>query len=401
MAAAACRQEPSGTAGPRPLLLASITAGYHATCGIGLDGTAYCWGNGRYGQLGLDSTEECSSVPGEDPCVATPAPVATTLKVTSIDAGGVHVCAVTPAGTAHCWGDDRFGQLGTPDTAELCGYPPGPCARAPQSVSLSGVLAISAGDSHTCATLQGSAYCWGYGAYGRLGSGSSANAEEPALVSGGVLFRAVVTGGSFSCGIAASDSTAYCWGYNHLGQLGDGGTAANALPAPVTGARRFGLLTAGTAHACGLTASGEAYCWGGADQGELGITDSTGDCGGYACSTRPVLVSGGLRFTALAAGHAFTCGATATASLCWGALPGIAGAGPRVPTPFGTEGTAGGPVFVSFTAGFDHACGLTAAHEAYCWGSDRHGKLGDGPDVASGGRPVLVVAPDSSTAAAP
>jgi hypothetical protein len=70
-----------------------------------------------------------------------------------------------------------------------------------------------------------------------------------------------------------------------------------------------------------------------------------------------------------------------------------------VPAAFGTRGTAGGEAFVVLSAGFDHACGITAAHEAYCWGGDYHGKLGDGPGDGSGSRPVIVIAPDSTPAA--
>jgi alpha-tubulin suppressor-like RCC1 family protein len=34
----------------------SISAGLRHTCGRRLDGTVYCWGSGRTGQLGTNST---------------------------------------------------------------------------------------------------------------------------------------------------------------------------------------------------------------------------------------------------------------------------------------------------------------------------------------------------------
>jgi alpha-tubulin suppressor-like RCC1 family protein len=48
--------------------------------------------------------------------------------------------------------------------------------------------------------------------------------------------------------------------------------------------------------------------------------------------------------------------------------------------------------FISVTAGFEHTCGITAAGDAYCWGSNSFGKLGDGSEPTEvRPRPVLVL----------
>ena len=379
---------------PPPLLLESITAGTYATCGIGLNSTAYCWGEGRYGQLGFPAREDCTSIPGESPCATAPDTVSGGYSFISISAGGQHACGLVATHLVLCWGDKQFGQLGTPQSSDTCGLPPTPCARVPVRVQLAGLSQLSSGGDHTCAVRQtGTAYCWGYGAYGRLGNGSSANSNTPDSVRG-VAFRSIAAGGSFSCGIAV-DSTVYCWGYNHLGQLGNGTTTPSLLPAPITGNHHFIELTAGVAHACGVTDQAEAYCWGSNIEGELGSTAPVELCDFNACNKEPVLVVGNILFVSLTAGEEFTCGWSAAASYCWGAVPGTTGRGPAAPAAFGTLGTLGGDPFVTLSAGFDHACGITAVHEAYCWGSDYHGKLGNGPDSA-GVAPVLVVAPDSS-----
>lgn len=382
---------------PAPLLLTDIAAGYYATCGLAPGGAAYCWGNGRQGQLGFAPVEECSSIPGEDPCAHTPRRVAGGHTFTQIAAGGAHFCALTSPGEVYCWGDDRFGQLGTLDTAAICGLTvPGPCARTPQLAYMpTPATEVSAGDSHTCAIVDAS-YCWGYGSSGQLGLGSNANSPQPRVTAGGMLFRSIAVGGSTSCGIAAADSVTYCWGNNHLGQLGDSTRTARTIPQPVADTTRFVALAVGTAHTCGITPQGNALCWGAAGLGELGDAAAAPDCGGYPCRATPVSVSGNLHFTALAAGTSFTCGITATASYCWGAVPGLSNS-LSVPTAFGTRGTGGGTPFTAITTAYDHACGITAAHDAYCWGGDYHGKLGNGPVEAPSGRPVLVIAPDSTT----
>jgi hypothetical protein len=83
---------------------------------------------------------------------------------------------------------------------------------------------------------------------------------------------------------------------------------------------------------------------------------------------------------------------TMTESFCWGAVP--TGVTTAVPVPMRTEGSAG-LVFLRVTAGTEHGCGITSSAEAYCWGIDYQGVLGDGP-AEGGPLPVLVrEAPDS------
>lgn len=402
LAAASCGNGPTQNQPVRPLLLEAISAGYYTTCGLALTGKAYCWGDGGLGQLGVPPTdsrlEDCSSIPGEAPCASTPTPVSGGGVFTTIAAGGVHFCALLAAGQTECWGDDQFGQLGTLDTAAFCGQPPQPCAGAPVIAFLGGAISVSGGDSHTCAVQQGgTAYCWGYGSSGQLGNGGTSNREVPDSV-GGVQFRSIDAGGASTCGIAA-DSTVYCWGLNHLGQLGDDSVSSSSLPRPIASTERFVQVSVGAAHACGVTSHGAALCWGSDISGELGTTASLATCNGVPCSRVPVPVQGGIAFVAVLAGEdAYTCGLSTTESYCWGEFPGRTGPGSSVPAPFGTLGTAGGEPFVALSGGFDHACGITATHGAYCWGSDYHGKLGDGPGDGSGSRPVIVVAPDSTSA---
>jgi hypothetical protein len=184
---------------------------------------------------------------------------------------------------------------------------------------------------------------------------------------------------------------AYCWGYNHLGQLGDGSLTSRALPTPVSTDLRFVDVTTGVAHTCARTPEGTAYCWGAAGEGQLGTEATLASCEFYGCSLVPVPVSGGHVFNNLTAGT-FTCGAAADGSYCWGAY--LLGDTASVPVPVRTRGSSGEP-FLKMSIGFDHACGIVAGELAYCWGSDYQGKLGDGP-VEGGPLPVLVrEAPDS------
>jgi len=122
--------------------------------------------------------------------------------------------------------------------------------------------AVSVGRHHTCGlTPAGSAYCWGDNSRGQLGDETTTARSSPVLVVGRVSYAAVSAGNSHTCGITAA-GTAYCWGLNVQGQLGDGTTESRRRPVPVAGDIRYVAVDAGGSgqalgfHSCGLTAAG-------------------------------------------------------------------------------------------------------------------------------------------------
>src|SRR2546430_3935126 len=78
-----------------------FTAGQAHACALSTDGTAYCWGDNTFGQLGDGTVTERD----------TPVAVAGGLRISRISAGADHTCGVTPAGGAYCRGDNNAGQL--------------------------------------------------------------------------------------------------------------------------------------------------------------------------------------------------------------------------------------------------------------------------------------------------
>jgi alpha-tubulin suppressor-like RCC1 family protein len=90
------------------------------------------------------------------------------------------------------------------------------------------------GENHSCGlTSNGSAYCWGRNGLGRLGDGTTTDRSTPVAVSGGLSFIAVSAGSNHSCGLTSSGN-AYCWGWNFYGQLGDGTTSSSYTPVRIS-----------------------------------------------------------------------------------------------------------------------------------------------------------------------
>ena len=93
--------------------------------------------------------------------------VASLAEAATLSAGEEHTCAVVDQGV-RCWGANDYGQLGKPQVrsspmaVDVVGLEPG---------RSHGVTAVAAGNSHTCAVVDGTAMCWGWNGDGQLGSG--------------------------------------------------------------------------------------------------------------------------------------------------------------------------------------------------------------------------------------
>jgi alpha-tubulin suppressor-like RCC1 family protein len=276
---------------PGGLTFVTVSTGFWHTCGVTTAGAAYCWGGDYVDGLLGDGTYAGSS--GTN--YRTPVPVAGGLAFAAVSAGVYHTCGVTTSGAAYCWGVHTWGRLG--DGTDETGRSP-----LPPVAVLGGLTfaAVSAGYASTCGvTTTGSAHCWGSNGWGSLGTGTEAGPEGcpgyeippetypcsrvPVAVMGGLAFGAVSVAGG-ACGVTALGG-GYCWGANHHGQLGDGSTTNSAAPVAVAGEFTFAAISSGGGYSCGVATGGVAYCWGDNNYGQLGTGTTTG-------STVPVKVAG-------------------------------------------------------------------------------------------------------------
>jgi alpha-tubulin suppressor-like RCC1 family protein len=180
----------------------AISALDNQSCALISGGHVRCWGQDITEQFGDGSKKD----------TLTPVTVIGPSGALPVSSGG-HSCALTSDGGVQCWGSNRFGQLGDGSTTG---------SMTPVTVSgLSDAVAVSAGDYHTCAlTSSGRVQCWGANSNGQLGDGTGALARlTPVTVSGLSGVVAVSAGNAHSCALY-HDGAVSCWGSNYYGQAG-------------------------------------------------------------------------------------------------------------------------------------------------------------------------------------
>jgi alpha-tubulin suppressor-like RCC1 family protein len=279
--------------------VAAIAAGASHTCALTAAGGVKCWGYNFNGQLGNGTTTD-SHTPVDVSGLAS--------GVAAIAAGENHTCALTTGGGVNCWGYNDHGQLGDGTTTRRL-------APVPVSGLASGVAAIAGGGSHTCAVTTGGAVkCWGLNDHGQLGDGTTTERLAPVSVSGLTSGVTVIAAGRYHTCAATTGGGVKCWGWNALGQLGDGTTTQRLTPVPVSGlASGVAAIVAGDHHTCAVTTGGAAKCWGYNLFGQLGDATMTQ-------RSMPVDVSGlATGVSAISAGSNHTCALLAGAGVkCWG-----------------------------------------------------------------------------------
>lgn len=380
-----------------------VSAGAEFSCARSGNGQVRCWGYGAFGQLGNEATGDqyqpvvVVNTTGSGPLTG----------VTQLSSGWSHSCVVVDGGQVRCWGENGEGQLG--DGTRVDAFRPVVVSNDTGTGALTGVVAVAAGEAHTCALKSnGQVRCWGDNSQGQLGDGTTTDRLRPAAVSspGGTANLTdvveVSAGGYFSCARLANGK-ARCWGSNFYGQLGDGTTANRLRPVAVsnmggTGAlKEVAKLSAGRWHTCIRLGNGQARCWGDNEDGQLG--DGT-----TSNRTRPVAVSNATGGNALqnvrkiSAGTWHTCAQLSNGQArCWGANAfGALGDGTTtsrlrpvsVSDPAGTGALTG---VSGISAGeYRHSLALVDGDQARAWGDNFTGQLGDGT-TTNRSRPVVVL----------
>ncbi len=221
--------------------------------------------------------------------------------VVGVSAGVESVCGLLEDGRAMCWGRNDVGQAARAPTVA-------PVPR-PALARLLGanVTDIAMGENHACARKSdGTVWCWGEGAFGKLGDGRDDVSGAPAPIPDLTDVADVEAGWDHTCA-RKNDGSVLCWGLGRLGQIPGGQDIVNTptavdLVGPATsihlgpsttcalveGARPgcAGTLTLGAipegkppvvdmaigaVHGCLLYVGGTVACWGGNESGQAGV----------------------------------------------------------------------------------------------------------------------------------
>jgi alpha-tubulin suppressor-like RCC1 family protein len=323
----------------------SVALGYSHTCALLFDGRVVCWGdNGEEGRLGIGSDDDQLFLPQE---------VVELDDIVDLSVGGNSACVVRSDGTVWCWGDNAFGQLGNGTTQN---------SNIPVQVpDLTNVAQVECGDSFTCALSRtGAITCWGdMGADLPKGFGAKVDAfgDRPSRVFETESGKRISATKHHAC-VVRTDGTAFCFGANPDGQLGNGRycdweqspqtVLSSSLDTPV--AFIVDVATGGwistsyewtwdeVTHqsiptpvetvaglSCARVANGQIYCWGSNEYGALGIGNNsdlnTEDTSAYRQNHAGIPIDG-IDAVEVKAMAAYACARTSQADVwCWGGGP--------------------------------------------------------------------------------
>ena len=321
---------------------------------VGSDGNAYAWGYNNNSQLGDGTTSTRQTTPV---MVGKPAGAPANFTYVQVSAGYDHSLALGSDGNAYAWGYNGYGRLGdgtstdknTPvrvKTPDRKAYPDLPADFT--------YLQVSAGASHSLAVgSDGNAWAWGWNGGGQLGDGTGNSRNAPVRVKtpdrntypdlpADFTYVQVSAGGDHSLAVG-SDGNAYAWGSNEYGQLGDGTTTERHAPVMVRTPDRktypdlpadftYLQVSAGTDHSLALGSDGNVYAWGYNYYGQLG-NNRSGD------NANPVPV--------------------------------------RVRDPANPTDTSQGLKAAQVRAGYHFSLAVGSDGNAYAWGYNRNGQLGN------------------------
>ena len=327
---------------PQDFTYVQVSAGQYHSLALGSDGNTYAWGRSDYGQLGDGTTTERHTPVRINKPEGTPAD----FTYVQVSAGYFHSLALGSDGNTYAWGWNDYGQLGDGTTTER--HTPVRINKPEGTPADFTYVQVSAGYFHSLALgSDGNTYAWGWNDYGQLGDGTTTERHTPVRINkpegtpADFTYVQVSAGWEHSLALG-SDGNAYAWGYNGNGQLGNGtGTQRNTpvrvktpdrntypdLPTDFT----YLQVSAGCTHSLAVGSDGYAYAWGNNSDGQLGKNTTRN-------SSLPV----------------------------------------RVRDPANPTDKSKGLKAVQVSAGFHHSLAMGTDGNAYAWGANGYGQLGDG-----------------------
>lgn len=246
------RSSPVSVVGDHSFIETSSGSAHNA--GLKVDGTLWKWGTDSNGRLGRNTQNENKS---------SPVSVIGDHSFVDVQSGTSNTVARKDDGTAWAWGLNSSGRLG--DDTIINRSSPVSVIGDHSFVEI-GMSTASAG----CRKEDGSVWTWGEGTTSELGQGTVAvDRSSPISVVGDHSFINVQAANNHMLAMK-SDGTAWAWGFNTFGSLGDDTTNGRSSPISVIGDHSFIVIAAGGATSGGYKEDGSIWTWGQNTSGQVG-----------------------------------------------------------------------------------------------------------------------------------
>ncbi|MEE2903997.1 MAG: hypothetical protein VYC39_16850 [Myxococcota bacterium] len=418
----------------------SVAAAEFSTCGVSTSGDIHCWGAEH---LGHDGTASRAVFPPEQ------VPFSEPMSEVMSHGESRSICAFGEKGSLFCWGDNRFGQLGLDRGDKSKPYlVSGPTSGGWLEVELgrnhtcgrrSDNNIYCWGANESLISLVATNRIQARFTNGQLGAqiaftSNSQTAklrflERPrSIVTTGIRQGTepnedwssalnwseldIYHSGNASFG-QQTDNDTYAWGESRNGHLGLGDNftleclenprTVISGPVEVRAPETLTQVSLGKSHACGRgeidpnNNGTRLYCWGDNASGQLGI-QANPRCLNYGESSSlvvsPTNETNPQSWLGVASGSEFTCGRDISDNVfCWGDnSSGQLGQGDTLNRT--TPSIVGTDTYFEISTGYKHVCAITLLGELSCWGNNQHGQLGTQVNSDSS-NPVTVISPST------
>ncbi|XP_058527672.1 probable E3 ubiquitin-protein ligase HERC4 isoform X5 [Ochotona princeps] len=220
-----CIRVPRNIKSLSDIQIVQVACGYYHSLALSKASEVFCWGQNKYGQLGLgvDCKKQTS-----------PQLIKSLLGIPfmQVAAGGAHSFVLTLSGAIFGWGRNKFGQLGLNDENDR--YVP----NLLKSLRSQKIVYICCGEDHTATlTKEGGVFTFGAGGYGQLGHNSTSHEINPRKVFElmGSIVTQIACGRQHTSAFVPSSGRIYSFGLGGNGQLGTGSTSNRKSPFTVKG----------------------------------------------------------------------------------------------------------------------------------------------------------------------
>eukprot|EP00743_Colponemidia_sp_Colp-15_P007887 GILK01008541.1.p1 GENE.GILK01008541.1~~GILK01008541.1.p1 ORF type:complete len:1250 (-),score=240.95 GILK01008541.1:92-3841(-) len=313
---------------PSGVAFVQMSCGMQHSVAIDTSGSLWSWGNPEAGVLGRPE-----DTPSNSPYRIHQLKDNRTATFRMVSCGSYHSVALTDDGKLYSWGRADGSQLGLmhPETFEVKETPEKMDVFVSKPTRLAGplddvfVISVACGEVHNLALADtGRVYSWGWGEYGQLGQGLTADQfahEGTGGINTKVLLPTMIDSlkphnivkvvcGSLFCAVLTDRHEVFTWGINDMGQLGHEDVEHElATPRQLECFQGIPvvMIACGWSHSVAVLENGLMFSWGDGRYGQLGRANTLS-----TKSPRVVQAITGTRTSLVACGHNHTLAITAS-----------------------------------------------------------------------------------------